>query len=53
MKKAKKKLQLHKETVTVLNKQKLQTVAGGGTISKTNGTIYNCPSYPFFCTREI
>jgi hypothetical protein len=49
MKKQKKKLQLNKETVTVLNKQKLQTIAGGATISKTNGTIYHCKSLPFVC----
>jgi hypothetical protein len=52
MKKSKKKLQLHKETVTVLNNQKMATIAGGDStpyISKTRGTIYHCPSYPFYC----
>jgi hypothetical protein len=49
MKKQKKKLQLNKETVTVLNNQKLQAIAGGDTISKTNGTIYHCKSLPFVC----
>jgi hypothetical protein len=56
MKKPKKKLQLNKETVTTLTKQKMAIIAGGDTtpyISKTRGTIYNCPSYPFACTIEV
>jgi hypothetical protein len=49
MKKTKKKLSLHKETVSVLNTQKLAAIAGGDYISKTRGTIYHCPSYPYAC----
>jgi len=52
MKKLKKKLQLNRETVTVLNNEKMATVAGGDStpyLSKTRGTIYHCPSYPFYC----
>jgi hypothetical protein len=52
MKKTKKKLQLHKETVSVLSSQKMANVQGGDFtpyISKTRGTIYHCPSYPFHC----
>lgn len=52
MKKAKKKLQLNKETVTVLNNQKMAAIAGGDStpyLSKTRGTIYHCPSYPNHC----
>jgi hypothetical protein len=52
MKKSKKKLQLNKETVSVLNNQKMAAVAGGDStpyLSKTRGTIYHCPSYPFAC----
>jgi hypothetical protein len=56
MKKSKKKLQLNKETLTTLTKQKMAIVAGGDStpyISKTRGTIYHCPSYPFACTIEV
>lgn len=56
MKKTKKKLQLHKETVTVLNKQKMSKIEGGDStpyISKTRGTIYHCPSYPNVCYQDV
>jgi hypothetical protein len=57
MKKSKKKLELNKETVSVLNKQKMSLIAGGDStpyISKTRGTIYHCPSYPNACeNREV
>ena len=62
MKKIIKKLELGKETVSYLNQQpneadaKLLALKGGldpynesPYISKTRGTIYNCPSYPFHC----
>ena len=52
MKKKKKKLQLNRETVTVLNNEKMAGIGGGDStpyISRTRGTIYHCPSYPFHC----
>ena len=62
MKKIIKKLDLSKETVSFLNSQqpnangnndpKLAAMMGGDStpyISKTRGTIYHCPSYPFAC----
>lgn len=56
MKKTKKKLQLHKETVSVLNSQKMANIAGGDStpyLSKTRGTIYHCPSYPNVCNQQV
>jgi hypothetical protein len=56
MKKPSKKLQLNKETVTTLTKQKMAIVAGGDStpyISRTRGTIYHCPSYPNACTIAV
>jgi hypothetical protein len=56
MKKSKKKLQLNKETVTTLSKQKMAIVAGGDStpyISATRGTIYHCKSYPNVCNQEV
>jgi hypothetical protein len=56
MKKSKKKLQLNKETVTTLTKQKMAIVAGGDStpyISATRGTIYHCKSYPNYCNQEV
>jgi hypothetical protein len=59
MKKVIKKLDLSKETVSFLNNQhlpangsndpRLAEMMGGSYISKTKGTIYHCPSYPFAC----
>lgn len=60
MKKVIKKLDLNKETVSFLNNQhpnhndpKLIAMMGGSYISKTKGTIYHCPSYPFACGQEV
>jgi hypothetical protein len=55
MKKPSKKLQLNKETVTTLTKQKMVIIAGGSepSISATRGTIYHCPSYPNACYRDV
>jgi hypothetical protein len=65
MKKVIKKLDLNKETVSFLNNQhlpgngndpKLIAMMGGDStpyISKTRGTIYHCPSYPFACTVPV
>ena len=66
MKKVIKKLDLNKETVSFLNNQhlpntgnndpKLIAMMGGSEspyISRTRGTIYHCPSYPFACTTPV
>jgi hypothetical protein len=61
MKKIIKKLDLSKETVSFLTQQpsngnndpKLIAMMGGSYISKTRGTIYHCPSYPFSCPPEV
>lgn len=56
MKKNIKKLKLNKETVTLLNNQKMASVAGGDStpyISATRGTIYHCKSYPNVCANEV
>lgn len=53
MKKAKKKLTLSRETVSMLNKQKMAAVAAGNSISATRGTIYHCPSYPNACNQDV
>lgn len=56
MKKNKKKLALNKETLSLLNKQKMAAIAGGDStpyLSKTRGTIYHCPSYPNVCNQDV
>jgi hypothetical protein len=56
MRKNKKKLALNKETLSLLNKQKMAAIAGGDStpyISKTRGTIYHCPSYPNVCNQDV
>ncbi len=48
MKKAKKKIQLHKETVSVLTRKKMETIGGNQTMITRNVPTY-CVSYPQIC----